>query len=285
MTRELFYERLATTLRDIREEGLWKEERIIVSPQGPEVEVESGGQRMSVLNLCANNYLGLADHPEIEKAAVQAMDRYGFGMASVRFICGTLDLHRRVEHQLADWLGYDGLHPLRGLLRRQRCGVRAPARRRRRHRVRLAQPRVDHRWDPALQGGAAPLRDRRPRGSRAPGRGRVRRPAPERSSSSPTGCSRWTESRPDIAGICEVADRHGALVMVDDCHATGFIGPEGRGTPALHGVAERVDIVTSTLGKALGGEWAVSWPLAARSSICCDSGPSRICSPTRSHPP
>ena len=97
MTREGFYERLDTTLRDIRDQGLWKEERVIVSPQGGEVDVESSGQRETVLNLCANNYLGLANHPEIKAAAAEAMDAYGFGMASVRFICGTLDLHRRVE--------------------------------------------------------------------------------------------------------------------------------------------------------------------------------------------
>ena len=252
MTRELFYERLATTLRDIRDEGLWKEERTIVSPQGPEVEVESDGRRKSVLNLCANNYLGLADHPEIEAAAAAAMDRYGFGMASVRFICGTLDLHRHLEHQIADWLGYDDsilfaacfdangavFEPLldsadaivSDTLNHASIidGIRLCKAARHRFATGDLQD-LERQIETASEAGARTILI------------------------VTDGVFSMDGVAADIAGICEVADRHGALVMVDDCHATGFIGPEGRGTPALHGVAERVDIVTSTLGKALGG--------------------------------
>ena len=104
MSRASFYEHVDTTLDDIRESGLWKEERAIVSPQGGDVRTASG---QDVLNLCANNYLGLADHPSLIEAANAAMDTYGYGMASVRFICGTLDLHRLLEQEIADFLGTD----------------------------------------------------------------------------------------------------------------------------------------------------------------------------------
>ena len=106
MTRE-FYARIDKTLVDIKEQGLEKREREITSPQGPEIEVLHKGKRVRVLNFCANNYLGLADNAEIVKAAKETMDSYGFGMASVRFICGTTDLHRKVEKEIASWLGYE----------------------------------------------------------------------------------------------------------------------------------------------------------------------------------
>ncbi len=105
--RDAFYTRITQTLSDIREQGLEKIEREIVSPQGPEIEVLHKGETRRVLNFCANNYLGLADHPALVEAAKSTMDEYGFGMASVRFICGTTDLHRKVEKAIADFLGYD----------------------------------------------------------------------------------------------------------------------------------------------------------------------------------
>ena len=105
--RQDFYDRIAATLEDIREAGLEKIERQITSPQGPVIEVDHKGARKTVLNFCANNYLGLADHREIVAAAKATMDDYGFGMASVRFICGTTDLHRKVEKEIADYLGYE----------------------------------------------------------------------------------------------------------------------------------------------------------------------------------
>ena len=105
--REAFYQRIEETLADIREQGLEKLERQITSPQGPVIDVAHEGETKRVLNFCANNYLGLADHPEIVAAAKSTMDDYGFGMASVRFICGTTDLHRKVEKAIADFLGYE----------------------------------------------------------------------------------------------------------------------------------------------------------------------------------
>ena len=106
MTRE-FYSRIESEIADLREQGLEKVEREITSPQGPEIEVNHGGRRVKLLNFCANNYLGLADHPDIVAAAKSTMDDYGFGMASVRFICGTSDLHRQVERKIASFLGYE----------------------------------------------------------------------------------------------------------------------------------------------------------------------------------
>ena len=252
MTRDRFYERLDTTLRDIRDEGLWKEERIIVSPQGGEVEVEAAGERESVLNLCANNYLGLADHPEIKQAAAEAMDTYGFGMASVRFICGTLDLHRRVERQIADWLGYDdsilfaACFDANGAVFEPLLDADDA----------IVSDSLNH---ASIIDGIRLCKARRYRfatGDLDDMEQQIQRATADGARTIMTvtdGVFSMDGVAADIAGICEVADRHGALVMVDDCHATGFIGPMGRGTPALHGVADRVDIVTSTLGKALGG--------------------------------
>jgi glycine C-acetyltransferase len=252
MTRELFYERLTTTLREIRSEGLWKEERVIVSPQGPEITVETEAGREQVLNLCANNYLGLADHPEIRAAAAEVMRSRGFGMASVRFICGTLDLHRQLEAKLADWLGYDD-----SILFAACFDANAAV------------------FEPLLSDEDAIVSDSLNHASIIDGirlckAGRYRfatgdledlerqldvaANAGARTILVVTdGVFSMDGVAADIGGICEAADRYGALVMVDDCHATGFIGPEGRGTPALHEVTDRVDVVTSTLGKALGG--------------------------------
>ncbi len=122
-----FYARVDKTLEDIRDQGLEKREREITSPQGPEIEVLHKGKRIRALNFCANNYLGLADNKEIVRAAQETMDRYGFGMASVRFICGTTDLHRQVEREIASFLGYEECNPLRGVLRRQWRRLRAVA--------------------------------------------------------------------------------------------------------------------------------------------------------------
>ena len=264
MTREQFYERLRSELDDIEEQGLRKDERVIVSPQGSAVTVDQQGERRSVVNLCANNYLGLADHPEVVAAASAAMERYGFGMASVRFICGTLDLHRRLERQLAEWLGYDD-----SILFAACFDANGAV------------------FEPLLDETDAIVSDSLNHASIIDGirlckaqryrfatgdlsdlelKARDARAAGARTVLIVTdGVFSMDGVAADIAGICEVADRHDALVMVDDCHATGFVGPDGRGTPALHGVDDRVDIVTSTLGKALGG--GMGGFVAARAEI------------------
>ncbi len=264
MSRTAFYHQLAESLREIDADGLWKAERVIVSPQRGEIEVEQDGVRRSVLNLCANNYLGLADNPEIMGAAQQAIDSHGFGMASVRFICGTQDLHKRLERSIADWLGTDDaitfaacfdangavFEPLLGPEDAivsdslNHASIIDGIRLCKAARYRFATGDLDDleaKVDEAEAAGAGTILI------------------------VTDGVFSMDGVAADVAGICEIADRHDCLVMVDDCHATGFIGPEGRGTPALYGVADRVDIVTSTLGKALGG--GMGGFVAARSEI------------------
>ncbi|WP_040496263.1 glycine C-acetyltransferase [Ilumatobacter nonamiensis] len=260
MSRETFYDEVESTLDEIRADGLWKHEREIVSPQGP--WVSSGGSQ--VMNLCANNYLGLADRPEMVAAAERAMAQYGYGMASVRFICGTLDAHRELERQIADYLGVDDsilfaacfdanggvFETLLGAddaivsdsLNHASIidGIRLCKANRYRFETRdLAD--LDAQLTSAREAGA------------------------KRVLVVTDGVFSMDGYIADLAAICEVADRHDALVMVDDAHATGIVGPGGRGTPALHGVVERVDIVTSTLGKALGG--GMGGFIAARQSV------------------
>ncbi len=248
-SRAEFYESVESTLGEIRSANLWKSERSITSPQGGTVTVAKVGE---VLNLCANNYLGLADNPEITAAASAAMNNYGYGMASVRFICGTQDLHTQLETEIAEYLGteesilfaacFDAnggvFEPLLGAedaiisdsLNHASIidGIRLCKAQRYRFKTRDMS-------DLRTQLGEA----------RSSGAGHVLIVT--------DGVFSMDGYLADLGSICDLADEFGALVMVDDCHATGFIGPQGRGTPAFHGVVDRVDIVTSTLGKALGG--------------------------------
>ncbi len=252
MSRSAFYDRLAATLTEIEADGLWKAERLIVSPQGGEIEVEQDGVRRSVLNLCANNYLGLADNPEVIAAARETTDTYGFGMASVRFICGTLDLHRRLEHDIADWLGYDdaitfaACFDANGAVFEPLLGPEDA----------IVSDSLNH---ASIIDGIRLCKAARHRFATGDLTDLESKVTEAKEAGARTvlivtdGVFSMDGVTADLAGICEIADRHDCLVMVDDCHATGFIGPEGRGTPSLHGVADRVDIITGTLGKALGG--------------------------------
>ncbi len=149
---------LVSQLDAIRAEGLWKEERLLASAQGARITV----QGRQVLNLCANNYLGLANHPEIVAAAQASLDRWGYGLSSVRFICGTQEIHKELERRLSDFPGNRGHHPLLLLLRRQRRLLRGAARRGGRHHQRRTQSRQHHRRRPPLQGPAFPVQERRP---------------------------------------------------------------------------------------------------------------------------
>jgi glycine C-acetyltransferase len=261
MSRERFFDRVVGQLDALRSEGLYKSERTLVSPQGGTVTVQ-GGQE--VLNFCANNYLGLADDERLVEAAAQAMSRYGYGMASVRFICGTTDLHHELERSTAEFLGTEAsitfaacfdangavFEPLLGesdaivsdSLNHASIidGIRLSKAARYRYRTRDLED-LDRVVGEAVATGA------------------------ETVMIATDGVFSMDGYIADLAGICEVADRHDALVMVDDCHATGFIGPGGRGTPALHGVTDRIDILTGTYGKALGG--GMGGFIAARSEI------------------
>lgn len=250
--REAFYRRIDDTLNDIRDQGLEKLERPITSAQGPVIEVDHKGEKKRVLNFCANNYLGLADHPDIVAAAKATMDDYGFGMASVRFICGTTDLHRRVEKEIADFLGYED-SILFAACFDANGGV----------------------FEPLLGAEDAIISDSLNHASIIDGV-RLCKAKRFRFANSDMADLRAKLQEADEAGartklivtdgvfsmdgyiakldeICALADEFDALVMVDDCHATGFMGPKGEGAPAHCGVADRVDILTGTLGKALGG--------------------------------
>ena len=238
--------RLQAELEEIREAGLWKDERPIESPQAARVAV--GGRE--VLNFCANNYLGLANDPRLVGAARDGLSRWGFGMASVRFICGTQSIHQALEAAIARFLGtedailYTSCFDANGGL----------------FETLLGEPDVvisDALNHASIIDGIRLCRARRERYAHADMADLERiliatRDARTRLIATDGVFSMDGDVAP-LAAICDLADRHDALVMVDDSHATGLFGPTGRGTPEHCGVASRVDIVTSTLGKALGG--------------------------------
>jgi glycine C-acetyltransferase len=237
---------LDAELQAIREAGLWKEERVILGPQSASIRVGS----KEVLNFCANNYLGLSSHPEVVAAARRALDTHGYGLSSVRFICGTQDLHKRLEATIAQFLGmddailytscFDANGGLFETLLGEQDAVISDALN---HAsiidgVRLCKAerfRYAHADMKELEECLKKAKSRR-----------VRLIATDGVFSMDGDIAR-------LAEICDLADRYDALVMVDDSHATGFIGKTGRGTPEHCGVQGRVDIITSTMGKALGG--------------------------------
>ena len=238
---------LTAELDEIRADGLYKDERVIASPQSAQVRLRDGAE---LLNFCANNYLGLADHPEVLGAARDALDRWGFGLASVRFICGTQEIHKELEERISTFLGtedtilYSSCFDANGGLFETLLGpgdavisdalnhasIIDGIRLCKAKRLRYANNDMDE-----LE---ARLRE-------AEGARRV--------VIATDGVFSMDGYLARLDLICELADRHGALVMVDDSHAVGFVGETGRGTPEHFGVAERVDIYTGTLGKALGG--------------------------------
>ena len=239
-------EELRTTLDRLRREGLYKEEWPIDSPQDARVRVEG----REVVNLCANNYLGLADHPDVVAAAHAALDRWGFGMASVRFICGTQTIHTDLEERLAGFLGTDAaiLHPScfdanGGLFEALLTADDA-----------VISDQLNH---ASIIDGIRLCKARRLRyrnGDMDELEARLREAADARHRLIATdGVFSMDGYLANLPAICDLAERYDALVMVDDSHAVGFVGANGRGTPEHHGVTDRVDIVTGTLGKAMGG--------------------------------
>jgi len=240
-------DRLREELDQLRAQGLYKSERVIDSPQEAAVSMQGGRE---VINLCANNYLGLANHPELIAAAHEALDRYGYGMASVRFICGTQTPHKELERRISTFLGMEDtiLYPscfdangglFETLLGEEDAvisdqlnhasiidGIRLSKAQRYRYR---------HNDMADLEAKLQEAAD-----------ARVRLIATD-------GVFSMDGTIADLAHICALAEKYDALVMIDDCHATGFLGATGRGTHERHGVLGRVDIISGTLGKALGG--------------------------------
>ncbi|BAG18272.1 glycine C-acetyltransferase [Streptomyces griseus] len=253
---------LRTTLDEIRAAGLHKPERVIGTPQSATVAVTSGGRVGEVLNFCANNYLGLADHPEVIAAAHEALDRWGYGMASVRFICGTQEVHKELEQRLSAFLGqedtilYSSCFDANGGVFETLLGPEdAVISDALNHAsiidgIRLSKAQR-HRY---ANRDMAELETRLKEASGARRRLIVT-----------DGVFSMDGYVAPLQEICDLADRYDAMVMVDDSHAVGFVGPGGRGTPELHGVMDRVDIITGTLGKALGG--ASGGYVAARAEI------------------
>ncbi|HZH88328.1 MAG TPA: glycine C-acetyltransferase [Chitinophagaceae bacterium] len=246
MSKESFYTRLSEEISQIKKEGLYKEERYIQSVQGPEIVVNN----KNVLNFCANNYLGLSSHPEVVQAAHDTLEHRGYGMSSVRFICGTQDIHKELEAKLSKFVGMEDtilyvacfdanagvFEPLLGAedaiisdaLNHASIidGVRL---------CKAARARYKHNDMEDLEKQLIKHKDARTK-------------------------LIVTDSVFSMDGtfaqldkICDLADKYGALVMIDESHSSGFIGENGRGVHELQGVMDRIDIVTSTLGKALGG--------------------------------
>ncbi len=237
-------------LKTIRESGLYKEERVIVSPQDADIRVRSGAQ--PVLNFCANNYLGLGNHPELIAAAKRGLDTHGYGMSSVRFICGTQDIHKELEHKLADFLGmddailYSSCFDANGGLFESLLGPDDA----------IISDALNH---ASIIDGVRLCKAKRWRYANADMADLERSLVEARAAGArrimiaTDGVFSMDGVVAPIDQICDLADRFEAMVMVDDSHATGFIGPTGRGTHEHCGAMGRVDIITTTLGKALGG--------------------------------
>ncbi len=238
---------LAKELQDIREAGLYKKERIITTPQGAEVKVNSGDD---VIIMCANNYLGLSSHPEVVQAAKDALDTHGFGMSSVRFICGTQDIHKELEAKIAKFYGtedtilYAAAFDANG-------GVFEP--------LFLAEDAIisDELNHASIIDGvrlAKAVRYRYKHSDMADLEEQLKQAQAQRFRIIVTdGVFSMDGDIAKLDQICDLADKYDALVMIDECHAAGFIGKTGRGTPEYCNVMGRVDIITGTLGKALGG--------------------------------
>ncbi len=246
MNKTQFLENLKTQTLELKESGLYKEERVITSPQAAEITVA----KKTVINLCANNYLGLADHPELIKVAKEAADQYGFGMASVRFICGTQTIHKTLESRLSQFLGmedtilYSSCFDANGGLFETLLSEEDA----------IISDSLNH---ASIIDGIRLCKAKRFRyanNDMADLEKNLQEAKDCRFKMIATdGVFSMDGIIANLKGICNLADKYGALVMVDDCHATGFLGERGRGSHEHCDVWGRVDILTGTLGKALGG--------------------------------
>jgi glycine C-acetyltransferase len=245
-----FLESLSVKTEALKAEGLFKQERLIAGPQQAAIDVRTNGGTSEVLNLCANNYLGLANHPEVIAAAHKALDEYGYGMASVRFICGTQTIHKALEERISAFLGtedtilYPSCFDANGGLFETLLGPEDA----------VISDALNH----------ASIID----GIRLCKAGRyryanndmddLRKQLQDAADANvrlivTDGVFSMDGTIADLEGICDLADEFDALTMIDDCHAAGFLGEHGRGTHEYRGVMGRIDIITGTLGKALGG--------------------------------
>ena len=240
---------LIKELNSIKEAGLYKAERVITTPQGAEIAVTTGKE---VLNFCANNYLGLGDHPKVIEAAKKTLETHGFGMSSVRFICGTQDIHKKLEETISNFFGTDDtilysscfdanggffeaiFGPEDAIISDQlnHASIIDGIRLCKAKRYRYANNDMADLEEKLKQADADGARFK---------------------CIATDGVFSMDGIIANLKGICDLADKYEALVMVDDSHATGFVGKTGRGTPEYHGVMDRVDVITSTLGKAMGG--------------------------------
>ena len=241
--------RYADTLEEIRGQGLFKSERIITSPQSAEITLEDG---RTVLNFCANNYLGLADHPDVIAAAKEALDSHGFGMASVRFICGTQDLHKQLERTIADFFGtedtilYAACFDANGGLFEPLLGKNDA----------VISDALNH---ASIIDGVRLCKARRYRYANCDMADLEKQLQQAKADGAGTimitsdGVFSMDGFIAPLDGITALAKQYGALVHIDECHATGFLGATGRGSAEVKGVLDRIDIFTGTLGKAMGG--------------------------------
>ncbi|HMJ06519.1 MAG TPA: glycine C-acetyltransferase [Chthoniobacterales bacterium] len=242
-----FAEQLTATLEEIKAQGLYKTERIITTPQDAHISVAEG---KSVLNMCANNYLGLADHPALIAAAKEALDTHGFGMASVRFICGTQDIHKELEAALTKFLGteetilYPSAFDANGGLFETLLGPEDA----------IISDELNH---ASIIDGVRLCKAQRARykhNDMADLEAKLQEAKGARTRMIATdGCFSMDGTIADLGAICTLAEKYDAITMIDDAHATGFLGPTGRGTHEYRGVMGKIDIITGTLGKALGG--------------------------------
>ena len=252
MQKSDFFDHIKTELKAIDAQGLYKRERLITGPQSSEISVTDGTSETDVLNFCANNYLGLADREELIEAGIDAQAEFGFGMASVRFICGTQTVHKDLERAIADWLGYDDsilyaacfdanggvFEPLLG----KEDAIISDSLN---HAsiidgVRLCKAMRYRYANSDMNDLEAQLKQARTDGAR-------------HILIVTDGVFSMDGYIAKLPEICDLADKYGALTMVDDCHSTGFMGEGGRGTAEHTGCLGRIDILTGTLGKALGG--------------------------------
>lgn len=243
-----FYTQIRDQIEEVKQDGLYKSERVISSSQYSEIEVN----HEKVLNFCANNYLGLANHPELIKAAKQGLDEHGFGVASVRFICGTQDIHKTLEQKLSEFLGtedtilYSSCFDANTGLFETILGAEDA----------IVSDALNH---ASIIDGVRLCKAKRYRYANNDMTAlkeqldKAKADGVRNILIATDGVFSMDGVIANLPAICDLADEYGALVMVDDSHAVGFVGKEGRGTHEYHNVMDRIDIITGTLGKALGG--------------------------------